>query len=54
MAGLNEVYFYLDYKNLGKHLRLDPIAKSNGEVDIRSIEIKEVSERQLSNCSVID
>jgi len=39
--GNNDVYILLNYPNLGKYLRLDPITKM-GEVTIKTLEIKEV------------
>ena len=39
--GDNDLYIILDYPNLGKHLRLDPISHM-GEITIKSIVIKRV------------
>lgn len=41
--GNNDLYIALDYPNLGKHLRLDPIT-GLGEIAIKSLEIKRVTD----------
>lgn len=39
--GDNDLYIPLDYQNIGKHLRLDPIS-GKGEVTIKSLNIKRI------------
>lgn len=39
--GDNDLYIALDYPNLGRYLRLDPISRL-GEISIKSLEIKKV------------
>ena len=51
-SGVNDVYIILDYEKLGKHLRLDPISKNMGEVEIRKLEVKEFANNQVTNCSM--
>ncbi|MDM8547789.1 hypothetical protein QUF61_14960, partial [Candidatus Venteria ishoeyi] len=39
--GDNDIYILLDYPNLGKHLRLDPIVEK-GEIFIKILEMKKI------------